>query len=72
MNYKEFIVSLVRDEHFDTLLSDIKNNLLKQIASTKPEESDKREALYFKIQGVDAVKSGAVLAAKRKVTGGND
>lgn len=71
-SYKKFIVDLLKDEHFDILLSDIRNNLLRQIASTKPEESAKREELYFKLQGVDAVKSGAVLAAKRKVTGGTD
>lgn len=70
--YKQFIVDLIKDENFDILITDIKDNLLRQIASTLPEETAKREALYHKIQGVDAVKKGAVLAAKRKVTGGTD
>ena len=72
MKYAEWIAMLVKEEHFDTLLADIKQNLLRQIASTQPEDTVKREGLYFKIQGVDAVKSGAILAAKRKVTGGNE
>lgn len=70
--YKEFIAGLLKEEHFDRLLNDIKTSLLNKIAATQPADSSTREELYFKIQGVDAVKKEAVLAVKRKITGGNE
>lgn len=71
-SYKEFIVELLNDPNFDTLIEDIKSNLLKKISNSKPEEKDLREQLYYQIQGVDTVKKSVVLAAKRKVTGGTE
>lgn len=68
MTYSEYVKELVNDPHFNTLLEDVKNKLLKEISNTALDESGKREWLYFKIQGVDAIKTEALLASKRKPT----
>lgn len=67
--YTDFLKSLVNNEHFDTLINDLRSQLLHSIDSTEVFESQKRETLYFTLKGVDAMKKEIMLLSKRKVTG---
>lgn len=53
MDRREYLEQLLKEEHFNSAVNEIKQGLTESIVHSSPDEASRREQLYNQIRGIE-------------------